>query len=99
MADNPRGGIEFELGNFTKENIKVRNSVFIGMTYAYNSTLSNSKLTGLTTPRSGSTELENLRFYAFPTSTVALAICSKCDTSAKYTNLGTELFVSGLTFE
>lgn len=75
--------------------------MFIGKTTSNaddSSTKYGLSMAGLTTPRTGSAELEAVRFYGFPSGSSALAICSKCDSSAYFTNLGTEVFVSALSF-
>ena len=94
VAENKRAGIEFYKANYTKENNLVENSVFIGVTIS--SGLSSSYAHGLVTPRTGSTNLTDVRFYNFPNGSSALATCSQCTYSKKMTNLGTELFLRGI---
>jgi hypothetical protein len=75
--------------------------VFIGKTSGNNdgdSTKYGLSMAGLTTPRSGSINIENVRFYAYPSGSYALAICSKCASTAYFTNLGTEIYVSSIYF-
>lgn len=86
--------------NFTKEHIAISNSVFVGksLTNPENSTKYVSGIAGLTTPRTGSTNISRVHFYGFPIGTSALTTCSRCNDPRYFTNLGTELFVSDLYF-
>ena len=56
-------------------------------------------LSGVTTPRTGSSNLTNVRFYNFPSASAAITTCSQCNFPAFFTNLGTEIFTRALAFK
>lgn len=55
-------------------------------------------MSGAMTGRSGVTNISNVRFYSFPTGSIMFQICVLCDDLLKYTNVGTEVLLSKLTF-
>ena len=66
------------------------NSVVIGKSQnnADNNSDLYSKLQGLVSPRSGSINVTNVRFYSFPSGGNAFVTCSQCNDYRYYTNIG-----------
>ena len=79
----------------------INNSAIIGMSVnnaAIDTTNYTNNMSGAITGRSGVTKISNIRFYNFPAGSLLFQTCRLCDDVLKYTNVGTEVIVSGLTF-
>ena len=66
--------------------VGVRNSIIIGQ--LGNATTLSATARGILTPRTGLSNLSNVRFYNFSTTSLVLATCSGCDSANYMTNLG-----------
>lgn len=86
VADNAISGINIQVANFTKEMVGVRNSLIIGQLSSLPAPSATAR--GILTPRTGLSNLSNVRFYNFSTTSLALATCSGCDSGTYMTNLG-----------
>jgi hypothetical protein len=54
---------------------------------------------GLITPRSGVTNISNVRFYNFNSQTTVFITCSKCTNPDLFTNTGTHIFTSQISID
>lgn len=90
VADNGVTGIQFYVGNFTKEMLSVTNSIIIGK--LINDLLPNStsytNMSGVVTPRTGQSNLTDVRFYNFLSGSSALTTCSQCNLGQFANNVG-----------
>jgi hypothetical protein len=86
VADNAVSGINIQVANFTKEMVGIRNSIIIGQ--LGNVTSASATVQGILTPRTGSSNMTNVRFYNFSTNSLAIATCSGCNSGTYMTNLG-----------
>jgi hypothetical protein len=70
----------------------VTNSVIIGKSMtnaASDPTNYTLGMAGVITPRTGASNFSNIRFYNFPSGSIAFITCSMCDDSLQFTNTGT----------
>lgn len=89
------------MANFTKQPVVLTNSVIIGQSKtnaAANTKNYSLAMSAVITPRTGQSNFSNIRFYNYPSGSVALTICSKCDSHLSFTNVGTEVFTNTLSF-
>ena len=66
--------------------VGVRNSIIIGQLENLSSPSATAR--GILTPRTGSSNLSDVRFYNFSSTSFAIATCSGCDSAIYMTNLG-----------
>lgn len=100
IAENYNSGIEFYVGNFTKEPPTVKNSVIVGVSSSNaHSNTSNytNKMSAVITGKTGSYLISNVKFHNYPQGSLLIQTCRFCDDPLKYTNLGTEVSLSQLT--
>jgi hypothetical protein len=101
IGENYRAGIEFYLANFTKEAPTINDSAIIGKS-VYNAAANGinytNNMSGVITGRSGTWNISVVNFYNFPAGSLLFITCRLCDDPDHYTNVGTEIFVSKLTF-
>lgn len=76
------------------------NSIFVGKSQlAINSNLKTyTSMAGVITPRTGQSNLTNVRFYNFPSGTTSVITCAKCNNPRFATNVGTEIFFKQVSF-
>ncbi len=80
--------------------VSVNNSIVIGrsqLAFNINSTTF-IDMVGVITPRTGQSNLTNVRFYNFPSGTTSVITCAKCNNYRYYTNVGTEVFFKQVSF-
>jgi hypothetical protein len=70
--------------------VSINNSVFIGQSQLnfYANATNYTNMIGVITPRTGQSNLTNVRFYNFPSQTTSIATCSKCNQNTYFTNVG-----------
>ena len=102
VAENYLSGAEFWLANFTATPPGVVNSAIIGMSNtnaaANTSNYTNGGMTALMAGRTGQFNFTNIRIYNYPVGSVVMQTGRLNDDPLKFTNLGSEIFVKGLTF-
>jgi hypothetical protein len=89
------------VANFTQQPPSINNSVIIGKSttnYASNTINYTSGMSAVITGRTGSYLIQNTDFNGYPSGSLFLQTCKLCDDPDFYTNTGTEITVSGLTF-
>jgi hypothetical protein len=80
--------------------VSVNNSIVIGqsqLNFDINS-LNFTGMAGVITPRTGQSNLTNVRLYNFPSSTASVVTCAKCNIQQYFTNVGTEVFFKNVKF-
>lgn len=80
------------MANFTQQPILVNNTAIIGESktnMASNTSNYTNGMTAIITPRSGQTNISNVRFYNYPVGSLALKVCDQCDNPKIFTNVGT----------
>lgn len=80
--------------------VSVSNSIFVGKSQAASNSNSTTYggMAGVITPRTGQSNLTNVRFYSFPSGTISVATCAKCNDYYYFTNVGTEVFFKQVSF-
>jgi hypothetical protein len=92
--------VEFYVANFTKEMVSVNNSILIGQSIGNAATnkTNYASITGVITPRTGSNNITNTRFYNYPNGSLVIASCSQCNDPRFFTNLGNDIFLKNISF-
>lgn len=97
MAENNISHMQFHIMNFTRENVVVSNTTFIGTLNFSNSF--DIKTKGLILPRSGSINVTNILFKKYVEKQTLVQTCSLCDQNDYLTNNGQEYFFDSIQYE
>ena len=100
IAESWRAGIEFYLSNFTRETPSLNDSAIIGVTAgnAHSDNTNYSNMTAMWTGRAGPVSFKDVSVHNYPAGSWVMKTCSHCDDPKKFTSIGNDIYVEGLTF-
>ena len=85
LAENRHAGMEFFQTDLTNHNVVAEDMAIIGQTSNNAESVSGAK--GVIMPRSSKWYLNNIRFYNFPSGTLAMETCSGCNSPSAFLSL------------